>query len=489
MKEAMTFGEYLTEIMRKKHISVADLARRLNYRSRTSLSRLMRDETRFDSIEDFMQRIEPVKAWLLTGEELEALKRAMEVSRLGRARYTAYKEIWGLIAEPKQQVRHVELECYGTGRVQTLHELCKIWRSAQKLEMLVVNSGCEMFFGELSAMLRDCPDLDCRIEHYLLVSDASGALAQQLGAVMGVFHDPRYQGYYRTWRSETLFIGGSVHNNVTAILGVREDGSTFTQLLIIREDGKSLLYDNDSAVDLFSFFQRVIAGVRSSAMPLKTEYPEQDVVGGLIAICRRYLNCEKDRAICCIAPDICFELIPCDILKRVMLDSAFRGCDENEPTAAELIEIHQARYENIRSKKKKTMYMFSWEGLKRFARTGRTTDHVAGMRIFTPKERIAILRDVVEQCRSNVYMSIHILHTNLKVRGMTLTTHEGMGVYLLDSNTQYDVVNGHSEAFILMPEFAATLTDFFRDELIEKHAYSEAESIDMLRGLIASVKD
>ena len=72
---------------------------------------------------------------------------------------------------------------------------------------------------------------------------------------------------------------------------------------------------------------------------------------------------------------------------------------------------------------------------------------------------------------------------------MTLTTHEGLGAYLLDSNTQYDVVRGHSEAFILMPEFAATLADFLRNELIEKHAYSEAESIDMLRSLIASIKE
>ena len=70
MNELPTFGEYLTEIMRRKHISVSDLARRLNYRSRTSLSRLMRDETRYDSIEDFMHRIEPVAAWLLTAEEM-----------------------------------------------------------------------------------------------------------------------------------------------------------------------------------------------------------------------------------------------------------------------------------------------------------------------------------------------------------------------------------------------------------------------------------
>lgn len=69
MHEARTFGECLTELLRKKHISTADLTRRMNYRSKTSLTRLLRDEVRYASIEDFMTRLEPISEWLLTGEE------------------------------------------------------------------------------------------------------------------------------------------------------------------------------------------------------------------------------------------------------------------------------------------------------------------------------------------------------------------------------------------------------------------------------------
>jgi transcriptional regulator with XRE-family HTH domain len=489
MREAMTFGEYLTEIMRKKRISVADLARRLNYRSRTSLSRLMRDETRFDSIEDFMQRLEPVSAWLLTAEEMQQLKRTMEVSRLGRARYKAYEEIWRLIAAPTRSAQAPELECFGSGTSRTLQDLAQEWKRAQSMQAYIVNSGSEVLFEQFAELLAERPDADIRIYHYLLVHDAPGVMAQQLGAMMEIFHDPRYQGCYRTWNSEGTLVNNGIQNNLAVISGRREDGSEFMQLLVIHEEGKSLLYENDHAENLAAFARRALDRFVGDALPLKTEYPEQQVADGLLAICRRYLNCEKDRAICCLAPSVCFELIPCRILKPVMLDSALRGCDESDPMVSELIRIHCARYENIAKKKKKTVFMFTWEGLRRFAHTGYSTDHVVGMRPFTPKERIGILQDVLEQVRSNVYLNVYIMHPEIKVRGMTLTTHEGIGVYLLDSNTQYDVVNGHSEAFILMPDFAATLAGFFRDELIEKHAFSEAESMEMLRGLIASIKE
>ncbi len=489
MTEVLTFGECLTDIMRKKHISVSDLARRMNYRSRTSLSRLMHDETRYDSIEDFMNRIEPVSAWLLTAEEMCRLKTAMEVSRLGRARYKAYENMWHLVNEPQKNTPSLPLERFGSGSASTLHELAQTWHQAREMELLIVNSGCEPLFRELEILLRSRPDFPCRISHYLLVHNAPGAMAQQLGVLMGIFHDPRYQGYYRTWSGEGDPLSGSVQNNTAAVSGIRVDGTPFMHMLVMHEEGAGILYENDQAIDFMDFFRRVTKDFCKGAMPLKTEYPKQELIEGLIVICRRYLNCEQDRTTYCLAPDICFELIPYEILKKVMFDSALRECDEQEPHAAELIDIHRARYENIRRKKKKTVFIFSWDGLKNFARTGRTTDHVAGMRTFTPQERIAILKDVLEQCRSNVYLSIYILRPDTKVRGMTLTTHEGLGTYLLDSNTQYDVVRGHSEAFILMPEFAATLSDFFRDELIEKHTYSEAESIDMLRTLIASITD
>lgn len=482
MRGPKTFGECLGELMRSKRISVADLTRRVNYRSNTSISRLLRDEVRYASIEDFMGRLDPIAAWLFTGEEMRLLKASMEVSRLGRARYCAYQDIWRLVGQPEERIIPVTAQGFGNARSGELDELIGFWHTARKLEMIMINSGFESLFSRLSQLLRARPDADISIRHYLAIQDSPGLLAEQLGAMMNVFHDPRYQGFYHTQNGEDADRNGGDIAHVTLVRG--EDGEgEYTQIIVMLSENECVVYESRRMEDVMPFVTRVMERVSRDTLPLKTRYPERELLEGLIVISRRYLGCEQDRAICCLAPDVCFELIPTEILYDVMFDSVLKGCDPEDEQIRELMRIHEARYANIHEKHKKTQFIFSYASLQRFAETGRTTDHVAGMRAFTPKERAAIIRDVVQKCRSNVYLSVRILKPGVRVRGMTLTTYEALGVFLLDAYTQYDVINGHSEAFMLTPDFAETMEDFFREELLAKHVHSEGESLEMLEEL------
>lgn len=487
MHRPRTFGECLNELMRKKHISVADLTRRVNYRSKTSVSRLLRDEVRYASIEDFMERLEPIAAWLFNEEELKLLRSSMEVSRLGRARYCAYRDIWRLVGQPPKRKIPLEAQGFGAARNGELDELIGFWNTASRLELILINSGFESLFSRLSEMLESRPDADISIRHYLAIQDSPGSLAEQLGAMMNVFHDPRYQGFYHTRQGagkECRSGGDAAH--VALVRGEDEEGE-YSQIIVMLSEERCLVYESRKMEDIVPFVQQVLNSVGSGALPLKTQYPEQELLEGLIVISRRYMGCEQDRAIYCLAPDICLELIPLEILYEVMFDSVLKGCDPENEQIRELIRIHSERYRNIHEKRKKTQFIFSWDSLRRFAETGRTTDHVAGMRAFTPKERAAIIKDVVQKCRGNVYLNVRVMKPEVPVRGMTLTTYESLGVYLLDAYTQYDVVNGHSEAFMLMPDFAETMEEFFRDELIPNHTFSEGESLEMMERLAAEI--
>ena len=487
MQGPKTFGECLNELMRKKHISVADLTRRVNYRSKTSISRLLRDEVRYASIEDFMERLEPIEAWLFNDEEIRLLRGAMEVSRLGRARYCAYRDIWRLVGCPSEKKIPVTAQGFGEARSGDLDELIGFWNTAERLELVMINSGFESLFSRLAKLLESRPDADISIRHYLAMQDSPGSLAEQLGAMMNVFHDPRYQGFYQARQgggSEYRSGGDTAH--VTLVRGEDADGE-YSQIIVMLSEERCLVYESRKMEEFLPFVERVLDAVCRGALPLKTQYPEQALLEGLILISRRYMGCEQDRTIYCLAPDICFELIPMETLYTVMFDSALKGCDPENEQIRELMRIHGERYRNIHEKRKKTQFIFSWDSLQRFAKEGRTTDHVAGMRAFTPAERAAILRDVVQKCRENVYLNVRVLKPGVRVRGMTLTTYEALGVYLLDAYTQYDVVNGHSEAFMLMPDFAETMEEFFRDELIPKHTFSEGESLEMMEGLAAAV--
>lgn len=482
MRGPKTFGECLGEMMRGKHISVADLTRRVNYRSKTSISRLLRDEVRYASIEDFMGRLEPIAAWLFSEDEMRLLRDSMEVSRLGRQRYRAYQDIWRLVGQPEEKIIPVTAQGFGNARNGELDELIGFWNTAHRLEMILINSGFESLFSRLARLLRERPSADISIRHYLAIQDSPGLLAEQLGAMMNVFHDPRYQGYYHArpdaggeWNR-----GDTVH--IMLVRGEDAEGE-YTQMIVMMSENECAVYESREMEDIMPFVRQVMGRVCREALPLKTRYPEQALLDGLIVISRRYLGCELDRTICCLAPDICFELIPMEILYDVMFDSVLKGSDPEDAKIRELMRIHEARYRNIHEKRRKTQFIFSYDSLRRFAETGRTTDHVAGMRAFLPEERAAILRDVVRKCRENVYLGVRILRPDVRVRGMTLTTYEALGVYLLDAYTQYDVVNGHSEAFMLTPDFAETMEEFFRDELIAKHTFSEGESLEIMEEL------
>lgn len=487
MQGPKTFGECLSELMRKKHISVADLTRRVNYRSKTSVSRLLRDEVRYASIEDFMGRLEPIEAWIFNEEEMRLLRASMEVSRLGRARYCAYQDIWRLVGQPAKRKIPVAAQGFGEARSGDLDELIGFWNTARRLELILINSGFESLFSRLSTLLESRPDADISIRQYLAMQDSPGALAEQLGAMMNIFHDPRYQGFYhaRQGGGPEYRIGGDT-THVTLVRGEDADGE-YSQMIVMLSEERCLVYESRKMEDFVPFVERIMDSVCSGALPLKTQYPEQALLEGLIVISRRYMGCEQDRTIYCMAPDICFELISLEILYDVMFDSVLKGCDPENEQIRELMRIHAERYRNIHEKRKKTQFIFSWDSMQHFAKTGRTTDHVAGMRAFTPAERAAIIRDVVHKCRENVYLNVRILKPDVSARGMTLTTYESLGLYLLDAYTQYDVVNGHSEAFMLTPDFAETMEEFFRDELIPKHTFSENESLEMMEGLAAEI--
>lgn len=486
MQNAMTFGERLTALMRKKHLSVAELARKAGYRSKTSLVRLMKDEARYSGIEDCMNRLEQTGEWPCDGEEMKALRQSMEVSRLGREVYVKYRALWrlmGMETEPRSDMR---LESFGMASAKSLSELTREWLKADQLHFLLVNAGYESIFGALEELLAARPELDIRIEHYLIARGDPVSLTEQMNALKTVFNDARYQGFCRMLPTEEKGYAAPNHGltgDAVLVSGRNGFGDRFCQLLIAQSNERGLLYENKESEQFPAFFRKGLERFCRDATPIKAKYPEKNLLEGLLSLSRRYLECERDRRIYCVAPNVCFELIPYEILSRMMLDSALKGLTMEDERVQELAEIQAARYANIHGKKKPSTFILDGESLKAFVRTGYAADHVIEMRAFTPDDRAAILMDVCQKARDNELLRVFVLKPEVRIREMMLITYESLGIYLLDAHTQYDVGGSHSETFLPMPDFAATLESFFEDELIAKGCYSAEESLDMLEGM------
>ena len=256
VKKPMTFGEYLAQLMNIKRISVTDLTRRMNYRSKTSIARILKDEVRYSSIEDFMNRLEPMEDWLLSAEEKQNLRQAMEVTRLGLARYQAYRDIWRLVKKPCPCPREVRLEGFGAVCAQNLNELAEKWHQAVRVNMTIINSGYRSLFREIRRFLDANPERDVDIRHYLAVDDAAGSMAEQLAAVSQVFRDRRYHGFYRSG-----YNGRSTNQNVindfVVVRAVMADGSSFMQVVYMLAEDRALAYESVSEEGFGELFRRL----------------------------------------------------------------------------------------------------------------------------------------------------------------------------------------------------------------------------------------
>ena len=87
MKDRSTFGTSLAELLRAKGISVKRLAEMTGYKSKTSIVRILRDESVHAGRERLFDQIDALG--LLTPQERASLLRALESSRVGAGRMAA----------------------------------------------------------------------------------------------------------------------------------------------------------------------------------------------------------------------------------------------------------------------------------------------------------------------------------------------------------------------------------------------------------------
>ena len=123
--------------------------------------------------------------------------------------------------------------------------------------------------------------------------------------------------------------------------------------------------------------------------------------------------------------------------------------------------------------------------MRRFAQTGRTSDHFWMMDAYTPEERVEILQSLLKQQMENPYLHMFFLKQDDVLRDVEIACYEDFGMLLLEADTGYNLDNGHSEALITHQALLRLYRDFFMNVLLRDYVLPKSETIRFLRQLIA----
>lgn len=467
--------QYILDFISSRELSLSKLAQSLGYKSKTSLVRLMDDNTREKSVRQFESAM--THAFALTDGELEALRRAVQITLLGRARYLAEREMWrfvqGEAAPAEERLTVTDAE---TGADV---DLMARYAGAEGLRITLVNGHGTTIFPLLRRLL----ERGATVEHYIYADDNDAKTICAVNSLLAIFYQKGYSGYVCMGNryDEATAPQGLMESDLMVVRCKRADGVQWEDVLVFPEpDACTLLtHQGDNAA-----LTRMLGLKHELYTPIKRTYFQCSALENYIKYSQDYADLERNRAILKLKPDIGVDWIPVQILAAALMEGPLPPEEMGEATIQALYEIYGRRFHNTFAKHKPAHTIMKRSAMQRFAQTGRTSDHFWAMRPYTPQERVAILSELLNQQQNNPYFHIYFLADEQIIRNAEFALYENLGILMLESDTDYNLAGGHSEILLTHPELMRLFQKFFMDELIKHHVLPEAETVRFLQGLV-----
>lgn len=236
-------------------------------------------------------------------------------------------------------------------------------------------------------------------------------------------------------------------------------------------------------------FERLLGLRREEFSPIKSVNPQGEGFESYIEYSRNYAAKEYNRAVYKIKPDLSIDWIDAELSVRALLEGGIPGIAEMPEVVEALREIYRARVENTFEKRHPAKTIMKRSAMRRFALTGRMSDHFWGMRPYTPEERAAILKKLLWQMENNPYFNIYFLKDNGELRDAEMTLYDKLGLQLLDANTDYELSEHHSEVLIVHEDIMRVFRNYFERELLVKRVIPYQEAVAFMRELIHIVEE
>lgn len=484
------FGACVKELLKDRGISASELARMMAYKSRNSIFRILDEAGGHSARQAFYDRLlgeDPLK---LTEEEKNALAQALEVSRVGQHAFLSNHAMRELLmdAGTNEDGPRVRVDAFYTPEdpefKQALAEIARC-----KVAYVTITGCCDrrIFSALRDQIYKADVSCDVRVAHILYTGEEE--IVRNISAIQPLLYCDCYRVYCLepgafSPEREAMFRHGCIYALVQD-----EQGNWFRHTLLLVDKGVFAAMQKIKSRKNDRYSRYFAEDIRRMPL-LKAELPGGGSVESYLEYTRICRKLEQGRATYIIKLDPSMNFIHPDILLPCVKDEFWQMAgDQAESIKAEFWQIHMDRWENVFGKKKESRYIFSQTAMRRFALTGKLSDHFFAIRTYTPQERAAILKNLRDQAQKNTGFHVYFFRENFEPTLTEIGLYEGVGTLMTKPYTNYDLESDHTEAIVTQKEFCERYKAFYMNDLLERHVISDAETMALLDELIEVAKN
>ena len=457
--------EFLRGFLNSRSMTPADLKRRLQISSNTTVSRLLNGRAGEQAWKSFETLF--CSSGIASIPEQKELRAAIETTFYASSRDAVYAEMRRFILG-KTLVSNANITLKSDlGSLDLIDYIL----SKEKLTLYVINCT----FTSIAAHFPKILEAGIQLRHYIEFSDDLAGFMRTLNAVAPVLS---FQGY-ECFNIKGLSFG--LKNTNCLLLSYGEQKDIIHEIILF-----------DSELSAVSFVRNVpskfILPDSTQAPSFKSSELIFNVPKLFYAYCNQFKTIEHNCVIYDMKPDPCAMLIPTNVLCNAFAGGSMPPDVVNSNFFADLYHLFLERYNNIEQKSQDTFVFLKKDALQRFAESGKTLDHMPGMRPYNADERKFILRSLLKRFQSNSAFHIVFLDDESLIPNRNLCCYIGRGLYIGRADDNY-IGNSFGNAVQLTPPeaFYGLFQQYCKEELIKQHALPKSDVIAFLNELLQRI--
>lgn len=479
----MNIRDFITGYLKDRDMTMVEFTKKLGYRSKTSVVRIMNGDISLKSFEAFLNRLRAFGD--LTATENEKLREASDVQHW-QGDYFPSREMMNLLQGVVCKDGPVYLDCVnnamgGVVIADAPETFDQTFDGATDIDIILMNSQYVPIFEKLKELILN---QGASVRHYMMVNDDTARTIHAVNAIFPIMFMNNYSGYLLNKTDQSghngLHAADYILANWTNARGVRCEA-----FALFDSPNHGRMYYSSRPGTL----ARLLDIPAEQYTSIRHSNYDNGVMKGYVEFCRECAEIEHNRRLFAIKPDPCLECVPTEIIYAAAKEGPFGHYEEFQQMADVLFEIFAARYRNTFERRKAHHTIMKRSAFWKFVRTGRLSDHFWGLRPFTLKERAAILRNLIDQEENNPFFHIYFLKDNQYIRDMEFFCFEGKGILMVNANTDYDINQDHAEIMIDHPEFQRLFKEFFLKHMIRYQVISASETRAFLLSLLEYCED